>query len=311
VVDRLDELAVFVAVLEAGGLAAAARRLHRSPPAVTRILAALEARLGVRLVERTTRRVAATEAGRALAIQARALLAQYGEVMQQASDARATLSGTLRMTAPVVFGRRHVAPLVATFLAAYPGLRIELLLVDRNLDLLEEELDVAIRIGPLDESGLVVRRVGQVSRQLVASPAYLARRGTPEAPGALAAHELIQATGRGAAPEWRFRQGGRIRVVRVVARLLVNDVEATLAAARAGYGITSALSYQVADDLAAGRLVRLLPGFEPPALPVHLVVPSARLMPLRVRRFLDHAAASLGALPVLRPATGDGERAGL
>jgi DNA-binding transcriptional LysR family regulator len=303
--DRLDELAVFVAVLEAGGLAAAARRLRRSPPAVTRILAALEARLGVRLVERTTRRVAATEAGRALAAQARALLAQYGEAVQQASGARDAASGTLRVTAPVVFGRLHVTPLVAGFLALHPGMRVELQLSDRTLDLLEEELDAAIRIGPLDDSGLVVRRVGEVTRQLVASPAYLARHGAPATPAALAAHELIQATGRGAVPEWRFRERGRTRKLRLAARLLVNDVEASLAAARAGYGIASALSYQVAGDLASGRLVRLLPGFEPPALPVHLVVPSARLMPLRLRRFLDHAAAVLGAEPALHPVRRD------
>jgi DNA-binding transcriptional LysR family regulator len=214
--------------------------------------------------------------------------------VQQASGAGDSVTGTLRVTAPVVFGRLHVAPLVAGFLALHPGMRVELQLSDRTLDLLEEELDVAIRIGPLDDSGLVARRVGEVTRQLVASPAYLARRGAPASPAALAAHELIQATGRAAAPEWRFHARGRIRRLRPSARLLVNDVEASLAAARAGYGIASALSYQVAGDLAAGRLVRLLPGFEPPPLPVHLVVPGARLMPARLRRFLDHAAAALG-----------------
>lgn len=303
--DRLDELAVFIAVVEAGGLAAAARRLRRSPPVITRVLASLEARLGVRLVERTTRRVAATEAGRALALRARAVLTQYGEAVEQVGLAGATVSGTLRVSAPVVFGRRHATPMVADFLARHPGVRVELLLSDRNLDLLEDELDCAIRIGPLADSALVVRRVGAVTRQLVASPGYLAARGTPTTPSALAAHELIAATGRGLVPEWQFHERGRIRRLRPAAKLLVNDVEASLCAARAGYGIASALSYQVADDLAAGRLVRLLPGFEPPPLPVHLVLPSARLMPLRLRRFLDHAAAALSALPVLRPATDD------
>ena len=249
--DRLNELATFVAVLEAGSLAAAARRLRRSPPAVTRTLAALEERLGARLVERTTRRLAPTEAGRLLAERARALLAQYDEVVQAAAGARDALRGTLRVTAPVVFGRLHVTPMVAGFLAAYPGLRVELLLADRNLDLLEEELDAAIRIGPLDDSGLVVRRVGQVTRQVVASPAYLARHGTPADPAELAAHELIQTSGRAAPPEWRFRQDGRIRVARLAPRLLVNDVEAALAAARAG----AAGGFQRPADAAAAAAV--------------------------------------------------------
>ena len=173
--DRLDELAVLVAVLDTGSLAAAGRRLRRSPPAVTRTITALEQRVGARLVERTTRRLAPTEAGLALAARARVMLDLYGEAMQAPSQA--ALRGTLRITAPVVFGRRHVAPCVLAFQDANPEVRVELELADRNLDLVEDGLDVAVRIGASGGFGLAARRVGAVRRVVVASPAYLAARG--------------------------------------------------------------------------------------------------------------------------------------
>ncbi len=168
--DRLDELTTFLAILDSGSLAAASRQLRRSPPAVTRSLATLENRLGVRLLERTTRRHAATDAGRQLATHARAVLAAYAEAMRE-TEADATPRGTLRVTAPVVFGRKHVTPLVTAFLAEHPAITIELLLSDANQDLIEQGLDVAVRIGTQPDSGLIVRRVGQVRRMLVASPA--------------------------------------------------------------------------------------------------------------------------------------------
>ena len=204
--DRLDELTVLVTVLEAGSLAAASRRLRRSPPSITRALAALEDRVGARLVERTTRHLTATEAGRTLAGQARAVLAGYAEAVRDASEA--PLRGTLRVTAPVVFGRRHVTPLVATFLDAQPTVTVDLVLADRNLDLVEEGLDAAVRIGPLADSSLVARRVGEVRRVLVASPEYLAARGTPRKPGDLAGHDAIFSASRPMPIEWRF---GRAR----------------------------------------------------------------------------------------------------
>jgi DNA-binding transcriptional LysR family regulator len=298
--DRLDELAVFVAVLDAGGLAAAARKLRRSPPAVTRALAVLEARAGVRLVERTTRRLAPTDAGRRLAEQARRLLSDYDKaVAPEAGDG--PLRGPLGVTAPLVFGRRHVATIVAGFLDAHPKVSINLVLADWNLDLIEEGLDVAVRIGRLADSGLVARRVGEVRRVLVAAPAYLERRGAPRGPSELSGHEVIFVSSRNAVPEWRFHgPSGREAVVRLAPRLTVNEVDAMLLAVRAGRGLGRALSYQVADDLASGQLVRLLPEFEPPAAPVQLVVPSARHMTAKVRAFLDHAARSLSALEVIR-----------
>jgi DNA-binding transcriptional LysR family regulator len=297
--DRLDELAVLVAVIDHGSLAAAARRLRRAPPAVTRALAALEQRVGVRLIERTTRRLSATEAGRAVAERARGLLGEYDSAVTGLADA--PLRGRLRVTAPVQFGRRHVAPLVIGFLAAFPQMQVELVLNDRNLDLIDEGLDVAVRIGPLADSSLMARRVGEVRRVLVASPAYLAARGTPKKPADLAAHDTILGTARGEASEWRFGAAKRTTAVRLSPRLLVDDVEARLVAVRAAQGIARVLSYQVSEELDAGTLVRLLAAFEPAPLPVHLVAPSGGHKAPKARAFLDHAAERLGRLRVIRP----------
>lgn len=300
--DRLDELAVFVAILDEGTLAGAARRLRRSPPAVTRVLAGLEERLGVRLVERSTRRLAATPAGLRLLAHARRLLGDFEDAMRDAAGDAAAPRGTLRLTAPLLFGRMHVAPLLLAFLDAHPAVSAELLLADRPLDLIEEGIDVALRIGHLADSGLIARRVGEVRRLLVASPAYLAARGVPASPADLDGHEAVFFADPGAPPEWRFHGPQGERTVRVAARFRVNQADAVLAAVRDGRGIAAALSYQVAADLAAGTLVRLLREHEMPALPVHLVTPSARLPPPRTRAFLDFATPRLAALPVLRQA---------
>jgi DNA-binding transcriptional LysR family regulator len=297
--DRLDELTIFVSIIDAGSLAGAARRLRRSAPAVTRALTALEERVGARLIERTTRRLTPTDAGRELAAQARRLIADYETAVSGAAAAEP--HGLLRITAPRVFGRLHVAPVVTSFLDRYPGVSAELLLNDRNVDLIEEDLHVAVRIGPMADSRLVARRVGEVRRVVVASPAYLSARGTPMRPDELPRHETIIGFGVIDRPEWRFGTGARGPVIRLTPRLIVNDVDATLTAVRAGRGIGRALSYQVAEDLAAGSLVRLLTSFEPAPLPVQLVVSSGRHMAPKVRAFLDHAAATLERLAVLRP----------
>jgi DNA-binding transcriptional LysR family regulator len=296
--DRLDELALQVAVLDSGSLAAAGRRLRRSAPVVTRTIAALEQRVGVRLIERTTRQLAPTEAGLALAARARSMLDLYGEAMQ--APAQAALRGTLRITAPVVFGRRHVTPCVLTFQEAHPEVRVELELADRNLDLVEDALDVAVRIGALADSGLTARRVGSVRRVIVASPAYLAARGTPATPPDLDGHTTLVAFSRGGLLEWRFRDRERSRVVRIAPRLLVNDIEAMLLAARSGHGIAQALSYQVVEELQAGSLVRLLVEYEPVPEPVHVVFAGGGLMRPSVRAFVEFAAAFLGRLDVVR-----------
>src|SRR5512143_543519 len=190
--DRLDELAIFVRIVEEGSLVRAASRMRRSPPAITRALAQLEERIGLRLIDRTTRRLAPTEAGRALYGKAHALMADYEAATIAAPDA--PVRGVLRITAPVQFGRRHIAPIVARFLDAHDGVEVELLLNDRNIDLIDEGVDVALRIGGLEDSTLTARRVGHVKRLWVASPAYLKRRGVPHAPGDLVHHEAILGT---------------------------------------------------------------------------------------------------------------------
>lgn len=296
--DRLDEFAIFVRIVEEGSLARAALRLRRSAPAVTRALAALEDRIGVRLIDRTTRRLAPTEAGRALYERARAVVADYEAAAAGAREA--PVRGLLRITAPVQFGRRHVAPLAARFLDRHDGVEIELMLNDRNVDLIEEGIDVAVRIGVLADSSLVARPVGHVWRQWVASPAYVAGHGTPREPADLARHEALLGTSRGAM-EWTF--GGRRRgaPAHLAGRLRVDDVETRLCLAREGRGIAQFLSYQVAEDLAAGRLVRLLHRFEPQPLPVQLVTKGRAHRAPKIDAFVDFAARKLSALSVLHP----------
>src|ERR1700677_1436184 len=285
--DRLDELTIFLAIFDAGSLVSASRRLRRSPPAVTRALGALEDRTGLRLFERTTRRLAPTEAGRSLAERARTLLVDYEAALVGVSQA--PVRGVLRITAPVQFGRRHVAPIVSAFLNEYADVRVELSLNDRNVDLIEEGLDLAVRIGALADSSLVARQVGSVRRVVVASPDYLARRGMPLTPPDLAAHDTIFGMARSSAREWRFGPSARGAIVRLSPRLLVDDVEAQLQAAQAGRGIARPLSYQVTEQLAAGSLIRLLQDFEPEPLPVQLVTLSRGHMAPKIRAFLDSA----------------------
>jgi DNA-binding transcriptional LysR family regulator len=297
--DRLDELAIFVRIVEEGSLVRAASRLRRSPPAVTRALASLEDRIGLRLIDRTTRRLAPTEAGRALYDRARALVVDYEAATAGAPDA--PVRGLLRLTAPVQFGRRHIAPIVARFLDVHDGVEVELMLGDRNIDLIEEGIDVALRIGRLADSSLSARRVGHVRRLWVASPAYLKRRGTPRTPADLAGHEALLGTLAGNT-EWQFAGARRGAPPRLNGRLRVDDVETRLRAAREGRGIAQLLSYQVADELAAGKLVRLLQAWERPPLPVHLLTKGRAHRAPKIDAFLDFAARRLVALPVLSEA---------
>ena len=298
--DRLDELVVLATILDAGSLAGAARRLRRSPPAVTRVLAALEERVGARLVQRTTRQLTPTQAGRRLVTHARQLLADYQQAVGRVKESKqAPLHGLLRITAPSLFGRLHIVPLISKFLHAHPGVQVELVLANRNLDLVEEGLDLAVRIGPLTELGLIARRVGQVYAVLSASPDYIARRGRPRTPRDLMKHDIVFVSQPRSSVEWRFRASGRQQVVRLTPRFMVTEVEAALSAARAGGGIARSLSYQVADDFSSGTLVRLLREFELPAWPIHLVVPTMRHMPRTVRAFLDFATPTLDTLRVI------------
>lgn len=291
--DRLRAMEVLVAVAQAGSFAAAARRLRPSPPAVTRAVAALERRLGVRLLDRTTRSLAATEAGLRFLDSAKRLLTELAEAERSAAGATGTPGGHLRVTAPLTFGRAQVAPVLASFLEEQPGVTASLILLDRVANLVEEGFDVAVRIAALPDSTLVARRVGEVRRLLVASPAYLARRGVPVHPGELKGHAAIALAGPAPGREWRFVEAGRMRSVAMSARLEVNDTLAALMAAERGEGVTVAFSYLAAPLIADGRLVVLLERFTPPAVPVHLVHPTARLVAAKVRAFVDHAAPRL------------------
>ncbi|NRR31821.1 LysR family transcriptional regulator [Oxalobacteraceae bacterium] len=296
--DRLDELSIFIAILDSGSLSGAARRLRRSGPAVTRALAALEERMGARLIERTTRKLAPTEAGARLAEMGRRVLAGYDEAVRE--DEQAPLRGKLRVTAPQIFGRRHVTRMVMRFLQLHPSMQIELMLNDRNLDMIDAGLDLAVRIGALADAGMMARQVGEVRRVVVASPAYLAQFGTPQTPQELSERNIVFTNGHSQIEEWRFRHAGRDLAVKVAPRLLVNENGAALNAVKDGFGIGRSLSYQVADELAAGTLVRLLRDYEPEPQPVHLVVPSARHMSPKLRALLDYLFAELSALEPLR-----------
>ncbi|GAO01750.1 LysR family transcriptional regulator [Anaeromyxobacter sp. PSR-1] len=306
--DRVHQLQVLVAVAETGGFARAGARLRISPPAVTRAISALEARLGARLFNRTTRTVRPTEAGLRLLERARRLLADLETAEREAAGERAAPTGHLTLTASVTFGRWALAPAVRAFLGLHPGVTASLVLVDRVVNLVEEGVDVAVRIGQLPDSDLVARRLGEIRRVLVASPAYLRTRGAPASPARLREHAVIAFTGLQAGREWSFSEGGRRVGVAVVPRLVVNDALAALDAAEAGEGITVALSYLVAERIAAGRLVPVLGRFAPAPAPVQLVHPHARLVAPKVRAFVDFAAprlaAAIAALPPIpeRPA---------
>lgn len=290
--DRFHELQVFQAVAHDGGFAKAARRLHMSPPAVTRAVAGLEERLGVRLLVRTTRSLALTEAGHRFLADIDGVLTSLDHAEKQAAGASAVPRGHLRVTASMTFGRTILAPAVSEFMRAFPQVSASLLLVDRIVNLADEGIDLGIRIADLPDSGMIARRVGQVCRTLVASPDYLERHGVPLHPRDLAQHRVIAFTSLLPSREWRPVPGV---VVNLKPAVEVNDALTALAMAERGEGVTNALSYTVADALRAGRLVRLLPDFMPAPVPVHLVHPQGRLVEPKLRAFMDFVAPQLEA----------------
>ena len=290
--DRIGEMSAFVAIIEEGSLAAAARRLGRSPPAVTRALAAMEQRLGARLIQRTTRRLAATDAGQRFFVACQRLLAQLEEIEQAATGEGAAPRGRLRVTAPSLFGRLHVAPIVDAFIDRFREVQVELVLLDRVVDLIEEGFDVAVRIGHLPDSSLIVRKVGSVRRVLCASAGYLKRAGVPQLPQDLVRHDIVAFTGVGSAEAWRFRSGNRTVTVPIKPRFTVNQADVALAAAVDGRGITLVFSYQLAL-VPTGRLRLLLEEFEPEPMPVQLAYPGHRLVAPNVRAFVDAAVERL------------------
>ncbi len=291
--DRVHQLEVFVAVADAGGFAKAGARLRISPPSVTRAVLALEDRLGARLFNRTTRSLSLTEVGTRFLETSRRLLSEIDAAEKDAVGETSVPHGHLTVTASVTFGRSTLAPVVGAFQKAYPRVTVSVLLLDRIANLVEEGIDVAVRIGDLPDSSLAARRIGAVRRVLVASPDYLARRGRPDAPADLKLHSIIAFTGLMANREWRFLRDGIPGSVSFMPRLEINDALAAIAAAEAGDGITVALSYMVADRIEQGRLQLVLEEFAAPAVPVHLVYPSSRVVAPKVRAFVDFAAPRL------------------
>jgi DNA-binding transcriptional LysR family regulator len=299
---QLEALRVFVAVAEAGGFAAAARKLRLSPPAVTRGIAALEEHLGARLLHRTTRSVRLTEAGERFLADGRRILAALTEAEATARGVHAEPQGELAVTAPALFGRQHVAPLLLDFLARYPKVTARAFFVDRIVHLMDEGYDVALRIGALPDSSLTAKRVGSVRRVVVASPSYLAEHGIPRTPEALSSHRAIAFSGANGAPgTWAFRSpaGGARVVGHPQMQLQVNAGDVAIGAAVAGHGLTRALSYQVREHIASGRLVPVLEDFDSGPIPVQLVYPEGRKAAAKVSTFVDFAVERLRGDPAL------------
>jgi DNA-binding transcriptional LysR family regulator len=291
--DRLDAMRLFVAVGDAGSLSAAARRLKVPLPTVSRKLAMLEEHLGVRLVVRTTRKFALTDPGRTYLESCRRLLAEIEDAERMAAGEYDAPKGRLYVTAPIVFGRLHVLPVALAFLKAYPEVDLRLSLVDRISDMIEEGIDVALRIANLADSSLIAARVGAVRLVTCAAPAYLKANGTPRAPSDLIQHHCIASANLSATDRWAYRVDGEEQLAAIRSRLAVTTAEAAIDAAIAGIGITRVLSYQAASAIKAGKLKLLLRPFELLEIPVSLVHPEGRLTPPKVRAFLDFAAPRL------------------
>lgn len=297
--DRLHAMAVLVQVAEQRSFAAAARRLNLSPPAVTRAVGWLEDRVGARLLTRTTRTVRLTEAGERFCEDCRRILSDLAEAEGAAAGAHAELKGQLSLTASTLFGRLFVLPIVMRFLDDHPGVAVRSLFVDRVVNLVEEGIDVAVRIGELPSSSLQARRVGSVRRVVCAAPAYLARAGLPQALADLSDHSIVATTASQSATAWRFFGAGVATDVPIAPRLITSSNDAAIDAAVAGWGLTRLLSYQVAPELAAGRLKIVLAEYEPPPLPIHVVHAEGRRMPARLRAFVDFAADQLRSNPLI------------
>ncbi len=296
--DRLRTMSVFVAVAEESGFAAASRRLNMSPPAVTRAVSELEQRLGARLLHRTTRSVRVTDAGRRYLADCRRILGEIEEIDRHAAGIHATPRGVVTVTASVLFGR-VVAPYLLGLLDRYPEISVTSVFVDRVVHLVDEGMDVAVRIADLPDSSLSAVRVGSVRRVLCASPDYLAAHGRPATPSDLAGHQIIDFVNMTPGGEWVFDGGGKGHTFRPQSRFRVNSADAAISAALAGRGITRVLSYMVAPQLTAGTLELVLDDHGPPPAPVHVVHKEPGQTSARIRAVVDHLVHGLRADPAL------------
>ncbi len=293
--DRLNSMSILLQAVEAGSLSAAARRLGTPLATVSRKVSELETHLGTRLLVRSARRLALTDAGRSYVAACKRILEDVEEAERAAAGEYVSPKGDLTITSPIVFGRLHVLPVVSDFLKAYPEINVRLALADRLVNLFEEQIDLAVRIGALPDSSFVATRVGAVRRVTCGSPNYFAARGTPQKPADIGMHDCVTFIGLAAAESWTFQTGKAGVHVAVRSRLIVNTAEAAIDAAIAGVGVTRVLSYQAAAPLSAGSLALVLQDFEPEPWPVSLIHPGQGRLPLKLRAFLDFAAPRLRA----------------
>jgi DNA-binding transcriptional LysR family regulator len=300
--DRLDSMSILITAVEAGSLSAAARKLGTPLATVSRKVSNLEAHLRTRLLTRSNRQLALTDAGRTYVAACRRILEEVGEAERAAAGEYSVPKGHLTLSAPIVFGRLHVLPVVTAFLDAYPEIDIRLMLADRMINLVEEHVDSAVRIGSLADSSMTAIKVGEIRRVVCASPAYFKKRGRPRKPADLATHDCVTFEGLQSPGQWLFGVGKEQQAVTIHSRLAVNTAEAAIDAAATGLGITRVFSYQVAAALKAGAMALALSDFEPAPVPVHLIHAGERLLPLKLRAFLDFAAPRLRKL--LPPVSG-------
>lgn len=291
--DLLHQMTVYVAVAETEGFASGARRLGMSPPAVTRAIAALEEQLGVKLLNRTTRHVRTTEAGKRYLEDARKILADVQTANEAAAGINANPKGHLAVTAPVIFGRKFVMPGILEYLERYPETEVDALFYDRVVNLMEEGMDVGIRIGDLPDSSMRALKVGTVRLILCASSHYLKHNGIPQQPNDLHDHNLVASRAGDLSQDWRFHKNNEVQAIRIKPRLVVSTNDAAIEAAVNGFGITRLLSYQVAEHLERGELKILLENYEPAPRPVHIVHREARFASAKIRTFIDLMADKL------------------
>lgn len=291
--DRLDAMSVLLAAVDAGSLSKASRRLGLPLATISRKVSELENHLRADLLVRSSKGLELTPSGRSYVVAAKAILEQVHEAERTAAGEYIEPRGDLVITAPVMFGRLHVLPVVTHFLAAYPEVSAGLMLTDRVTHFLDDQIDVALRIGPLPDSNLIATRVGNVRHIVCASPQYLAAKGTPAEPADIARHNVISFESVSAASAWSFRINGEDLRVSFRSRFSVNTIDAAIDAGLAGAGLTRAVSYQVVDHVRAGRLQVVLQDFEPAERPVHLVYAPQSRLPLKLRAFIDFAVPKL------------------
>lgn len=293
--DNLLSILTFVRIADAGNLSAAARTMGRSLPAVSRSLVQLEEQLGVRLLHRTTRTTRLTEAGQHYLERCRRILAELDEANTSVSELGSSLAGPISMTAPILFGQKHVAPIVMDFLAEHPGVTLHLNLTDHFVSIVESGVDLAVRIGELPDSNLVARRIGAVRRVVCASPRYLAQQGIPKHPKELATHNCLQFSSLSPTPYWDFHIDGKLQPFRVRGSFSSNSAAPIINASRNGLGIIVVLSYQVQEYIENGELRVILQPFEPQPVPIQAVYSSVRFLPSRIRTLIDLLTDRLGS----------------